>query len=152
MIKSSLETKLLKRLREKESGVYSPSVGLSKVMIPSPYYTFSVSFSCAPERVDDLIAATLEEIELMKKEGPTKDELEKFIAQEKRQKETQVRSNNYWLNYIQNVYQGEIEMDYINSYEEYLEELKLPELQKASQKYLNTENKAQLILLPEKDI
>jgi len=150
MIKSALETKLLKRLREKESGVYSPSVGLSKVMIPSPYYTFSVSFSCAPERVDDLIAATFDEIELMKKDGPTEDELEIFIAQEKRQKEIQLRNNTYWLNYIQNVYQGEVEMDYINSYEDFLKDLNLPELHEATIKYLNTKNSARMILLPEK--
>ena len=152
MIKSALETKLLKRLREKESGVYSPSVGLSKVKIPSPYYMFSISFSCAPDRVDDLIKATIEEIELLKKVGPTKDELEKFVAQEKRQKEVQLRSNSYWLNYIQSVYQGEVEEDFINSYEVYLENLNLMDLKKASKKYLSTENSARLILLPENGI
>ncbi len=152
MIKSALETKLLKRLREKESGVYSPSVGLSKVKIPSPYYNFSVSFSCAPERVDDLIKATIDEIEKMKKEGPTQDELDKFIAQEKRQKETQSRSNSYWLSYIQNVYQGEVEMDYINNYQAYLEDLNLPDLKESTKNYFNTKNSARLILLPEKEI
>ncbi|MGI0107021.1 M16 family metallopeptidase [Salinimicrobium sp. WS361] len=152
MIKSSLETKLLKRLREKESGVYSPSVGLSKVKIPSSYYLFSISFSCAPERVDELIEATKDEIALLRREGPTQDELDKFIAQEQRQKETQLRSNSYWLNYIQNVYQGEIEMDYIQNYNSYLEALTLSRLKKASKKYLSTENSARLVLLPENNI
>ncbi|WP_363317306.1 insulinase family protein [uncultured Lutibacter sp.] len=59
VLKTTLENNLLERLREKESGVYSPSVNLSLVQILRPY-SFSISFNCATNRVNDLIRATKE--------------------------------------------------------------------------------------------
>ncbi|GGW82881.1 M16 family metallopeptidase [Salegentibacter mishustinae] len=148
-IKSALETRLLKRLREKESGVYSPSVGLSIVKIPNPYYTFSISFNSAPDRADELIEATKEEVDRMIEDGPYEEELQKFIAQEKRQKELQLRSNSYWLSYIKGVYSKSIKRDYINQYEDYLDKLKPRNLKNAAKKYLSVDGQAQLILLPQ---
>lgn len=148
-IESALDTKVMERLREGESGVYSPSVSLSYVRKPNPYYTLSVSFSCATDRVEELIEATQEEIEKMKEEGPTADDLKKFVEQEKNQKETQLRSNGYWLNYLENVYSGDTEMEYLENYEKDLESLNIKDLKKAAKKFLETDNFSQLILKPE---
>ena len=103
-IESVLSEKLLKRLRERESGVYSPSVGLSYSKRPNPYYVISVNFSCDPSRVEELIAATKEEIADLQANGPSKQDIQKFIAQQTNQHKLRVRSNSYWISYLKNFY------------------------------------------------
>ncbi|MCF4100784.1 insulinase family protein [Gillisia sp. M10.2A] len=148
-LKSALETRLLERLREKESGVYSPSVSLSYVKIPSPYYSLAVSFSCASDRVEQLVEATRQEIEAMRAEGPTSLEIDKFVAQEKRQHEVALRTNNFWLSYLKNVYAKESDINSVNTYSRRLDNLKAQKMKKSARKLLDTEGSQELILLPE---
>lgn len=98
-LKSALETKLLKRLREKESGVYSPSVGLSYAKKPNQYYVISLSFSCDPARVKQLMAAANDEIRKLKANGPSVMALQKFKAKKEIQHKENIRKNGYWLRY-----------------------------------------------------
>ena len=149
VLESVLETRLLERLREKESGVYSPSVSLSYVKNPSSHYSLAVSFSCAIDRVDDLVKATEEEINKVRSEGPTQEELDKFIAQAKSQNKLRLRSNSFWLQYLKGAFAKETNPAYINSYEEKLDAIKLKKTKKAAQKYLSVENRIKLTLLPE---
>jgi zinc protease len=48
-LKSALEIKILERLREKESGVYSPNVALSLDKYPVGHYYFTISFNCSKQ-------------------------------------------------------------------------------------------------------
>ncbi|WP_162426107.1 M16 family metallopeptidase [Pontibacter pudoricolor] len=150
VLESVLETRLLERLREKESGVYSPSVSLSYVKNPSSHYSLAVSFSCAIDRVDELVKATEDEINKVRSGGPTQEELDKFIAQEKSQNEVRLRTNGFWLQYLQGAFAKETDPDYINSYEKKLDNLKLKKTKKAAKKFLSAENHIKLTLLPEK--
>lgn len=147
-LESALETRLLERLREKESGVYSPSVSLSYVKEPTPNYSMAVSFSCASNRVEELISATQQEIEKIYAEGPTQDELDKFVAQEKRQKELQVRTNSFWLSYLASMNANKRDADYLQTYSKQLERIKPQKAKKAAKKYLDGDELIRLVLMP----
>ncbi|MFD0761310.1 M16 family metallopeptidase [Lutibacter aestuarii] len=148
-LKATLENNLLERLREKESGVYSPSVNLSLVQIPRPYYSFSISFNCATNRVDDLIRATKEEIQNLKNKGLDEDDLLKFNNQKIRQHQLNLRKNSYWLNYFQSVVLYKKDINLITKFDERIDNLKIQEINKKAKKYLNPNNITQLVLYPE---
>lgn len=150
VLEAALENRLLERLREKESGVYSPSVSLSYVKNPSSHYSLAVSFSCAVDRVNDLVKATEDEISKIRTEGPTQEEIDKFIAQAKSQNEVRLRTNGFWLRYLQGAYARESDLKYIHSYEEKLNDIRLKKMKQAAQKYLSKDNYIKLTLLPEK--
>lgn len=153
LLKSVLEDRLLKRLREKESGVYSPSVGISFSDRPNPYYLVSFNFSCDPNRVEDLMAAATEEISKLKEQGPTEEDISKFIAQELTQFKKHRRENNYWLGYLENFYEGKIlDINAINHYPERLEKLREQDLQSSFQYFLSGDYQAEFTLMPEKDL
>ncbi|MBE7178404.1 MAG: insulinase family protein, partial [Mucilaginibacter polytrichastri] len=95
-----LNIKLIERLREKEGGVYSPGVRVSYTKIPAQRYTATVYFSCGPENVDKLINATLEEIDKIRKNGAEQGDIQKFVAEQTRQTEVQLKQNGFWLGYI----------------------------------------------------
>ncbi|RYE50700.1 MAG: insulinase family protein, partial [Sphingobacteriales bacterium] len=149
-LKAALEIKLLERLREKESGVYSPSVSLSVEKYPAAHYYFNVSFSCSPANVEKLIAASLDEISKIKASGASADDIGKFKSEEQRQTELNLRNNNYWLNYITNRLQNGEDLAQLLKAKQRLDGISVESTKAAAQKYLNEDNYIRLVLLPEK--
>jgi zinc protease len=149
-LKAILDIKITERLREKESGVYSPRVNLTYDSEPKNRYSFKISFSCAPNNVEKLIAAAVEEVNKLKLEGAAIDDIQKFKAEERRQLELQLRENGFWLGHLQAADALNKNPETILSYLNTLTEV-TPENTKASaNKYFNQNNFIQLILLPEK--
>lgn len=145
-----LTIKLIERLREDEGGVYGVGARASYTKFPTNRYTFSISFGCAPENVEKLISSTLDEINKIRENGAEATDLQKFIAEETRTTETQLKDNGFWLGYLNNQYQNEEEPKQVLTYLESLKEL-TPEQLKATVKYrLNPENYIRMVLLPEK--
>lgn len=149
-LKSVLDIKIIERLREKESGVYSPRVNLSYNNEPKDNYSIRISFSCAPANVDKLIAATLDEVNKLKQEGASSDDIQKFKAEETRQLELQLRENGFWLGYLQDAYDSNKNPESILSYLNSLSEVSQASTKLSANKYFNQKNFIRLILLPEK--
>ena len=145
-----LTIKLIERLREDEGGVYGVGARASYTKFPKGRYSFSISFGCAPENVEKLISSTLDEINKIRVNGALADDIEKFIAEETRTTETQLKDNGFWLGYLTSQLQNEEEPKEVLSYLESLKELS-PEALKATVQYrLNPDNFIRMVLLPEK--
>ncbi|WP_285009983.1 M16 family metallopeptidase [Pedobacter faecalis] len=149
-LKAALEIKVLERLREKESGVYSPSVGLSLSKEPNAHYYFSISFSCAPANVEKLIDASLDEVAKIRANGASSEDISKFKSEEQRQMELSVRDNNFWLNYIVNRVKNGEPMDQLQGFKQSLEAVSAESTKAAAQQYLTGENFIRLVLMPQK--
>ena len=143
-----LTIKLIERLREDEGGVYGAGARASYTKMPKGRYTFNISFGCAPENVDKLINSTLDEINKIKEKGAQALDIEKFIAEETRSTETQIKDNNFWLGYLTTQYQNEENPKQVLTYVESLKEL-TPELIKSAAKTRLSDNYIRLVLLPE---
>jgi zinc protease len=149
-VKSALENKILERLREKESGVYSPSVGLSVAKYPKSHYYFTISFSCATANVEKLIAAALEEVKSIKTNGATADDIAKFKSEEHRQMELSLRDNGYWLGYLSNRLKYGDELNMVLSNKQRVDAVTVDSSKATAQKYLNGNNYIRLVLMPQK--
>ncbi|MBV9108225.1 MAG: insulinase family protein, partial [Gemmatimonadetes bacterium] len=91
-----LEIRLRERLREEMSGTYSVSVNGGADRDPVPEYTFSVDFTAAPERLEELAGVVFAEIDSVKAQGVHPDELQKVREEQRRERETSIRDNGYW--------------------------------------------------------
>ena len=145
-----LNIKLIERLREKESGVYSPGVRASYVKLPNKRYSIIVYFGCAPVNVDKLIAATMEEIAKIKKDGPEAVDIQKFVAEESRSTELQLKENSFWESHIASSAQNQEDPDAVLHYIHDLNKVTVQSIKEAANKYLSGDNLIKLILLPEK--
>jgi zinc protease len=149
-LKAILDIKITERLREKESGVYSPGVGVNYNDEPKPNYSMGIYFSCASANVDKLIAAAEDEVNKLKQNGATAEDIQKFNAEEARQFETQQRENGFWLGYLQDAYTtGKNPIDVLN-YLKTLDQVSVASTKAAANQYLNNNNFKKFILLPEK--
>jgi zinc protease len=144
-----LQIRLLERLREEESGVYTPQVALNVIKNPTASYLFQIQFSCAPQNADKLIASTLDEINKLKTDASTQVDIDKWKAEYSNQMETNFQNNNYWLSFLFTQFQDELELLPADSYKERMEKVNPQTLKDAANEYLSGKNYMQTVLMPE---
>jgi zinc protease len=144
-----LKIRLREVLREDKGGVYGVGVygGLSRW--PSGYFSNNISFGCEPGKVDELIAAALAEIEKLKIEGPSDDNLGKIKEAHLRSYEKGLKENSFWVGNLINSIQNDLDPSRILSYPERVEALSKETIQNAAKKYFDQTNLFTAILLPE---
>ena len=96
----ALEIRLRERLRERLGGTYGVGVGASAQREPRPEYRFVVEFSADPARLDELSAALFAALEEVKRTGVTEEDLAKVREQHRRERETQLRENDFWMSQL----------------------------------------------------
>ena len=101
---SVLNIRLREILREELGGTYGVAVGFSNTPPVKGYGAMTIQFGSSPENVDKLVAATLKEIERLKAEGPSMDDVNKVKELERRDLETNAKQNSYWLGSMQTVH------------------------------------------------
>jgi zinc protease len=145
-----LNIKLIERLREKEGGVYSPSVNAGYSKLPAGRYSIRVSFTCAPANVDKLINATMDEISKVKQNGAELTDIQKFKEEEKRSTEVQLKENGFWAGLLSRSAQYQENPDTILTHIKDLDQVTVQTTKDAANKYLSGTNLIKLILYPEK--
>ncbi|MCE7069795.1 insulinase family protein [Dyadobacter sp. CY327] len=145
-----LQIKLIEALREEESGVYGVSVSESTDKFPSGHYRFSIGFGCAPENVDKLVKRAREEVNKVKQNGADPKDIEKFVAETQRKTETALKTNNFWLDYLDdNTFLGD-DLNEIFMQDKLLKSITVASTKAAAEKYFNDENFIKVVLMPEK--
>ena len=143
-----LQTRLRELLREDLGGTYSVSASAGYEKHPEEGYSFSISFGSDPTRAEELARITFEEIERLKTEGPTPEQVAAVREQERRGRETSLQQNGWWV--------GQISFAEENGEDPaYLLDMSLfdritPEaIQEDAARYLDTDRYVKVVLLPE---
>jgi len=145
-----LNIKLVERLREQESGIYAPGIRANYNKNPEGRYTITIVFTCAAANVDKLIAATLDEINKIKQTGAQPADIQKFVAEEARSTQVQLKQNVSWSGFLMAATQNGLDPDGILSHVKNLDQLTVQSTKETAIKYLNNSNLAKVILMPEK--
>jgi zinc protease len=144
-----LETRLLEQLREAMGATYGVQASSEVGAVPRKSYSSTISFSSKPELVDSLWSATRRTIAALQADGPTADELAKFVAQQQRSGEVAVRTNDFWAaTLMQRVRVGE-PFGTILDWSRRLAALTPAAVRDAARQVLDTTRLARFILLPE---
>ncbi len=144
-----MNIKLIESLREELGGIYGG--GMYGNLGKHPYENFSagISLPCGPENVEQLIKATHQEIEKIKNEGPTQEDLDKVKETWRQQHEVNMKDNSFWMRQlIQSVELG-TDARRVLSFEERIKKLTTSDVQDAARKYLDMKNYVEVILNPE---
>ena len=145
-----LQTRLLETIREELGGTYSISASPNYQRNPNPEYSLAIQFGCAPQRTDDLIKRVFDEIEKLKKDGPTEKQLNDEKEALLREFETNSKQNNYLLTQLTAKYQYGEDPAGIWMIPEYYKKLDAAMIKEAARNYLNTRSYVKVTLLPEK--
>lgn len=149
-LKETLEIRMLQRLREDESGVYTPSVRVSAGKFPRPRYALVITFGCAPQNADKLVASAMDEVNKLKTDGPLQENVDKWRAEDKASRETQLKTNGWWLTYLTGHLENREDLNQLASHAAIVEKVSPEGLKEAANKYLSGDNYIRLELMPEK--
>jgi zinc protease len=144
-----LEIRLREVLREDLAGTYDVSVVASAARLPEPRYSFHIGFGSAPERVTELTDVVLSVIDSLKTAGPPESDVQKVREIQRRERETNLRQNGYWLEALVARYrEGRDPRDILEG-GRLIDALDAAVIQQAARRYLRTDNYVQVTLVPE---
>lgn len=145
-----LNIRLREVLREEKSGVYGVGCRYSPQHYPKEKLEMTISFGCAPDNVDMLVQSAMNVLNEVKSAGCDDKNLLKIKETSLRERETLMRENQFWLNTISSNDENGEDLNDLNKYNDWVNSLKKEDFLKFSGKYLQLENMAKFILLPEK--
>jgi zinc protease len=145
-----LDIRLRDLLREQLGGTYGVQVAQSAVRDPWPHFAVTIAFGSAPERADSLTAAVFAEIARLQASGPDAATLLKVQEAQRRQYETDVKENQYWVSHIAaNVMQG-TDPDGQSNLPALIDGITAQRIAEAARQYLPAGRYVRVTLLPER--
>lgn len=144
-----LENRLRDILRERLGGTYSVGVSYSNTSPQPGYGVTSVQFGSAPENVDRLIAAVMDEVARLRRDGPSAEDVRAVKEAEKNDLQTALRQNGYWLNSLQAMHLLGRDPLRILQRAERAESLSQDNIHAALRKYFPSERHTVVTLMPE---
>ena len=145
-----LQTRLRERLREDLGGTYSVGANPSYARIPVGEYAVTISFGSAPDRVEGLVKATLEQVELLKNEGPTEQQVADAKQRLLRDYETNTKTNGYFVTQLSLRYQAGEDVATLFAMEKEYAKVTPATIKESAKRYLNPANLVKVSLFPEK--
>jgi zinc protease len=145
-----LERHLRDQLREELGGTYSVGVDYSNTLPKPGYGATSVQFGSAPDRVDSLVSTVMTELDRMRRDGPSADDVQKVKETEKEGLETSFKQNGFWLGALQTAQMLGWDPVSIVHRTERTDTLTQENIHDAFRKYFPADRYTQFTLLPEK--
>ncbi len=145
-----LTDSLLDQIREKNQWTYSISARTNFQSLINNQYTIGIFFSSAPENVSKVnkrimrIAKNFSSVEI------PDEEMQKTIEKLKREYETNIKTNKYWLNQLLFMYESGGKPDFVTSYTDIANSLNKKILKKQAEKLLH-DYYLSVILVPESE-
>ncbi len=133
-----LETRLLEVIREEMGSVYSIGASPSVDRLPKPEYNIVIYYGTDPEKVDEIQQAVFTQIKDIAEKGPSDEDLLKAKEKLRRERETSMRENRFWLNILNNgyLYKNGDFSDFAN-YNEIVDQITVEEIKVATKRYFN---------------
>ncbi len=144
-----LRLRYVATIREEEGGSYGVRVQVEKNHYPTENYSIVMKFDCDPVKQKELTSIIYREIEKIKKNGPTKEDLQKTQEYFKKFREEQLKENSFWQTALKNKYYHGHNSTNKEIFEALVDKLTVKGLKKAANKYFG-DNHVEIVMLPEK--
>lgn len=144
-----LRIKLREVLREDMGGTYGVGVWAETDQYPKSEYKINITFGSDPSRVEELVQAVMTQIAESKQQPADEKYLVKIKETQRRERETSLKQNGYWLNLLKFYYTNGFDVSEVNKFNELVDKLDAKELQTSAKRYLDTKNYIQVVLYPE---
>ena len=145
-----LDIKLREILREDKGGTYGVYAYDQIYRIPTAHYSINFGFGCNPDRVDELVQAFYSVLDSIKTFSPDDVVMTKIKETQKRQRELNLKQNNFWDNEISDYLENNDDPMQILSYNQWVDELTADDIKNAADKYLG-DNVVKVVLYPESE-
>lgn len=146
-----LDLRYTEKVREEEGGTYGVGVRCKMSQYPEAKATLSIGFDCDPEKAKDLVPIIYRELELIAKEGPTADDLEKVVVTSQKNRAQSFEKNGFWLNAMKAHYWNDMDVVSPSYHEDIIENITPKDIQKFAKELLKKSSMVELVFYPEED-
>ncbi|MGZ3897952.1 MAG: M16 family metallopeptidase [Flavisolibacter sp.] len=144
-----LNIRIIEKLREEMSGMYSGGLAGSVSQRPYEHYTVSANIPTGPENVDKLTKAFFDIIRNAQQNGVDQKDLDKVKETWRKHYSTQLQDNEFWLTNLSQAFIDQKDPAEILEFEKRVNALTVGDLQKAAQKFLPFNHYVKAVLYPE---
>ena len=146
-----LDIRLREVLREDKGGTYNVGVWDLPSHYPREEYEFHIGFGTSPEQAEALRGLVFETLQQFRRTGPQAATLGKVKEILRRERETNLKENEFWLNVLRSYDIHQQEYRLILEYDRLVQGIGAADIQAAAQEYLKEDRYVQVILYPEAD-
>jgi zinc protease len=146
---SLLGIRLRDILREELGGTYGVSVSYDNALPMNGYGAMTVQFGSDPANIEKLTGEVLKEVERLKAQGPSAEDVARVQELERRDLQTATRQNAYWMGSLQTVTMLGWDPVGITRREERIQKLSPGVLHDVFKKYFPTDRYTVVTLKPE---
>ncbi len=144
-----LDIRLRENIREDEGGTYSIRAFASPSHYPDEEYHVFIGFGCAAEQAEKLSDLVLEDIKDLQVSGPKGSDLTKVKEILKRERETNLRDNDFWVDVLRSYFIHDQDPLLIMAYSDMVDKLTPEGIRQAAIQYLNRQRYVKVTLYPE---
>lgn len=148
LLQEIIDIKLVEVIREKMSGVYSPQAMISMDRFPKSEYNVMVMFGCDPKMANKLTKAVFGIMKDLIKNGATQVDLDKAKEAVIRERETNLKKNNYWLAKIEASYKNNEDINKMLTFEDQVKAMTIEDMKLIAQKCFTKEHYVRVVLEP----
>jgi zinc protease len=144
-----LNIKIIEKLREELSGMYSGGIRGDIIKRPYVHYEVNAVIPCGPENVNKLTAAFFELVKNAQEGKIEQTDLDKVKETWKKKYQEQLKENDFWLTNLSQAFIDEYNPESVLDYESRVNALTIADLQKAAKKFLDPDKPIRIVLYPE---
>jgi zinc protease len=143
-----LQRALIDKIRIEQGSAYTLKVQSSLEKIPYVHYSLEVAVPCAPQNTVEVVKVVNAEIDRLRTQGPTLDEIEKEVAAQKHAIQLQAEKNSDWLWKLELVYKYDEGFERLNAPEALMRLVTADNIRHGAATYLATDKWVQFKLTP----
>ncbi len=144
-----LRIRLREVLREDKGGVYGVGVSGSVTDRPQGRFSFRIGFGCAPERVDELVAAALAEVRSLRDQPVAESYTAKVRETDRREREVSLKRNGFWVDALLSYLEHGVDPRLILRYDELVERSTPAHVEETARRFLDPDRYLLGVLRPE---
>ncbi|MCP4201329.1 MAG: insulinase family protein [bacterium] len=134
----ALRIRLREVMREDLGGVYGVRVYSSLRRYPKGRYNSGISFTCDPDRTEELLSAAFAELDSLRTEGPTQATVDKVREIQRRSRETALERNGFWLGALHLQQINDLPLTEILEYDRKIEAVTRDSVREAARRYFDS--------------
>lgn len=148
-LSDALNIIITEEMREKIQGIYGGGTNADVSKYPYGSYQLVLQLPCGPAKVDTLIAAYKIELKELAEHGIAQSYVDKVKKAWIEKYKVDVKTNEYWLSALQNIYTGEVTSDRIVHAEKYFNQLTVNDIKEAAKMVSKPKGSLIAVQLPE---
>ncbi|MFO7848415.1 MAG: insulinase family protein, partial [Spirochaetia bacterium] len=148
-LKNLMEIRLREAVREEAGGTYGVSVSSITKKIPNGEYALRISYSCDPERVEELLSIVESELELLRDGNIEESYAGKVREQQRSDWEKSKEENSLYLGLLSASHRYGVSMEKLLDREKRIADVDPEMLTDTAQTYLKDVGKLRIILNPD---